>query len=79
MSKVCTLTITADDANDSINMDVVYDDSETPIDWEKATQAQKAMNIVHRFADAVFSGRIPNEFVEVIFAMGQAVEGEDEN
>lgn len=73
MKNVCTLTITSDEIEDKIEMEVDYGN-----DYSLDNQAQKATYVIAKFANQLLSGTIPDELVLAIMSMGKEV-NVDEN
>jgi hypothetical protein len=78
MKNVCTLTITSDEIEDKIEMEVNYGADTDEINLLSSNQAQKATYVIAEFANQLLSGTIPNELVLAIMSMGKEV-NVDEN
>lgn len=78
MKNVCTLTITSDEIEDKIELEVDYGADTDEISLSSSNQAQKATYVIAEFANQLLSGTIPDELVLAIMSMGKKV-NVDEN
>jgi hypothetical protein len=78
MKNVCTLTITSDEIEDKIEMEVNYGADTDEISLSSSNQAQQAIYVIVEFANQLLSGTIPNELVLAIMSIGKEV-NVDEN
>ena len=78
MKNVCTLTITSDEIEDKIELEVDYGADTDEISLSSNNQAQKATYVIAEFANQLLSGTIPDELVLAIMSMGKKV-NVDEN
>jgi hypothetical protein len=78
MKNVCTLTITSDEIEDKIELEVNYGADTDEISLSPSNQAQQAIYVIAEFANQLLSGTIPNELVLAIMSMGKEV-NVDEN
>ena len=73
MKNVCTLTITSDEIEDKIELEVDYGADTDEISLSSNNQAQKATYVIAEFANQLLSGTIPDELVLAIMSMGKKV------